>query len=243
MDERVERKLHRAVGLSDMAALLAAGFTFPTVELAEAVADGSFMSDWRASLADALGAVDESGMAPALRELHAHCDVALATEDAAFSALRREYSWLFLSPGAVVPVWPYESCFRHRALGKDGVPSIFNTRTALDVQRRMHESGAATVDEKTETCDSVYHELEFLSYLHACHAEALRVGDDERVRVTRQRLTEFAETHVFLWIPAFFERVVEISRSTAYRSLAKLGEVYMTELRAEVDPATAAMAE
>lgn len=34
MSESVDRKLHRAVGLSDLAALLAAGFSFPNEQIA-----------------------------------------------------------------------------------------------------------------------------------------------------------------------------------------------------------------
>ena len=40
MSESVDRKLHRAVGLSDLAALLAAGFSFPNEQIAQALSDG-----------------------------------------------------------------------------------------------------------------------------------------------------------------------------------------------------------
>lgn len=170
MSESLDRELHRAVGMSDLAALLAAGFSFPSEQLAQALSDGLFLVDWRASMLDACGGESEEAV-----DLAARCAKVFA--EAEWGPLRREYSRLFLAPGVDVLIWPYESPFVHRVMGADGAPSLFRTRIAMDVEHRMAEAGVATIDLHREPVDSVFHELEFLSHLHACVAEAVRVND------------------------------------------------------------------
>lgn len=240
MNECVERELRRAVGLSDMAALLAAGFTFPTAELANALADGSFMADWRGSVADALGVFSDASLGPNDEKLHMRCDEAFAAADVDAAALRREYSRMFLAPGAAVPVWPYESCFRHSALGIEGAPSILNTRVTNDVQRLMHEAGVAPADENREPCDSIFHELEFLAHMHACKAEALRVGNAPEADLWSARIVGFTASHVKTWMPSFMRQVSGQSRVAVYGALAELGLRYLVELEMETGEALVA---
>lgn len=242
MDEHIENELHRAVGLSDLAALLAAGLSFPAADLSEALASGAFLADWRAS---ALDACDE--VTPVQEELLAKCAQVFSAEgggdaDAAADVLRREYSRLFLTPGANVPIWPYESAFRHRAVGASGAPALFRSRCALDVEQSMHDAGVATVDEHREPGDSIFRELEFLSYLHACRGEALRqVGEarecdgHEDVAKRSAQLIGFAREHALVWMPAFMEQVGNLTRVKAYARLADLGLWYLAELEAEAD--------
>ena len=187
MSESVDRKLHRAVGLSDLAALLAAGFSFPNEQIAQALSDGRFLADWRASMIDACGEESEGDA-----DLASHCAEAFAGVEQ--GPLRREYSRLFLAPGVDVLVWPYESPFVHRMMGAEGDPSLFRTRIAMDVERRMAESGVTTVDLRREPVDSIFHELEFLAHLHACVAEAVRVEDAAAEAEWRDRLDSLPVT-------------------------------------------------
>lgn len=228
MEDLAERELHRAVGLSDLALLLAAGFEFPSGDLARVLADGTFLADWRASMDDARGEALEGD-----EELVRRCATAFAEGGADEGSLRREYSRLFLAPGIDVIVWPYESCFRHRAAGAKGAPGLFRTRIALDVEQRMHEAGVAPVDEHREPGDSVFRELEFLSFLHARRGEALRTGDKAASAVWSARLAGFAEEHALAWMPMFMEQVGGLSRLAAYRSLACLGARYLSELETD----------
>ena len=229
MDEHIERELQRAIGLSDLAMLLAAGFEFPESRLADALVNGDFLADWCVSMADACGEVSAADEALAKR-----CAAAFTEGEVREDTLRREYSRLFLAPGVKVHIWPYESCFQHRASGAKGAPSLFRTRIALDVERRMHEAGVAPVDEHREPGDSVFRELEFLAHLHAQQGEALRTGNESRMAVWSVRLAEFAEEHALAWMPAFMEQVSALSRLGAYRCLGDLGTRYLAELKADV---------
>lgn len=83
MGEGIEWKLHRAVGLSDLASLLATGFSFPDGKLAQALSDGTFLDDWRASIVDACGR-ESAGDA----RLSSRCAAAFAETDEGL--LRRE---------------------------------------------------------------------------------------------------------------------------------------------------------
>ena len=226
MSESVDRKLHRAVGLSDLAALLAAGFSFPNEQVAQALSDGRFLADWRASMIDACGEESEGDAG-----LASHCAEAFAGVER--GPLRREYSRLFLAPGVDVLIWPYESPFVHRMMGAEGDPPLFRTRIAIDVEHRMAESGVTTVDLRREPVDSIFHELEFLAHLHACVAEAVRVGDAAAEAEWRDRLDSFARDHFSKWCPRFMSEVRSLSQLAAYRALADMGMRYMCELAAE----------
>ncbi|OUO88627.1 hypothetical protein B5F40_12275 [Gordonibacter sp. An230] len=234
----VGEALRRAVGMSDMAALLAAAFRFPEDgRLADALVDGSFLADWEASLGDARGAaaVEDERLIGRCRELF---------EGADREALRREYSYLFLTPGVDVPVWPYESCFLHRASVASGAPSLFRTRCALDVERQMAEAGVASASARTEPVDSVFLEFEFLAFLHARHGEALRreegstnaeggAPDDAGPALWAQRIALFSREHALAWLPRFMDEVRERDRLGAYQAFASLGVRYLGELEAD----------
>ncbi|HIR01747.1 MAG TPA: molecular chaperone TorD family protein [Candidatus Aveggerthella stercoripullorum] len=166
MDDRLEEGIRRAVGMSDLASLLAAVFRFPEDEkLASALVDGTFLADWQASWEDACGVPCDAGHVES-------CRVAFSCIDHA--ALRREYSRLFLAPGAEVPIWPYESAFLHRKAQRTDVPNLFRTRVTVDVERQMNEARVRPVHARTEPCDSMGTEFEFLAYLYASWGEALR---------------------------------------------------------------------
>lgn len=238
MGEMCDIGLHRAVGMSDLAALLAEAFRFPKDDrLASALADGSFSDDWNASWADACGdgatdSVEESG-----------CDQSAAEErKAAFAqadhdAMRREYSRLFLSPGSEVPIWPYESAFLHREAGRTESPNLFLTRSTIDVEKQMAAVGVRPEHLRTEPCDACATELEFLSFLYAKWGESLRCGeaaeeatDVEPEGYWRERIVDFAKSHALNWMPRFFDSVSAMSRIPQYCHLAGLGAAFMVEL-------------
>lgn len=221
-----DRSLHRAIGMSDLASLLSIAFCFPEDDrLAGALADGSFLDDWRASWQDACGNVSVDN--EALIERCASVLVDVSQEE-----LRREHSRLFLAPGVDVPIWPYESAFRHRAMGASGVPSLFRSRINLDVERQMNEAGVRFSRDRTEPADSAFIEFEFLAFLHAGEAEAIRCAED--TGLWRHRIVAFAHDHALVWLPTFMEDCVRQSRVSAYRCLAELGKRYLNELRADV---------
>ncbi|MDO4590766.1 MAG: molecular chaperone TorD family protein [Slackia sp.] len=230
MDACMESALHRAVGLSDMASLCSAAFAFPTPELAAALEDGAFLSDWRASLLDACGVVSDAD-----EELAVSCGEAFRADSASYEALRREYSRMYLTPGGHAPVWIYEGCFRHRASGATGVPALFRSPIALSVSQAMHDAGVAFIDERREPCDSAFREFDFLAYLHAACAEALRVGDGKALAAHRERLRAFASGHALLWMPSFMDATRDNASTEPYGAFARLGKRYLEELEAYID--------
>lgn len=211
--------------MSDLSSLLAAGFRFPGDDsLPSGLADGSFLKDWCASWEDACaGEPFDQKIVSECAEVFAHADHA---------AMRREYSRLFLAPGADVPIWPYESAFRHDAAGKDDVPNLFRTRATVDVERQMADAGVRPKHLRTEPCDLCATEFEFLSYLYAQRGEAIRVAGSEEGGSSEweRRIAAFSDDHVLKWIPQFFSQVQCQSRIPEYRLLAKLGECYISEL-------------
>lgn len=232
MTEDLERGVHRAVGMSDMASLLTVALRFPESEdLSAALNDGAFLSDWADSWLDAC---DGAEFDPGVVE---RCGASFARAD--HVSLRREYSRLFLAPGLDVPVWSYESCFLHRASDAEGVPSLFRTRVALDVEKQMAEAGVKSSTARTEPVDAVHKEFEFLAYLYAQWGEALRRADagefvDESDVIWAGRIVSFATGHVLKWLPDFMQQVKEQSRLDAYCAFADLGLLYLEEVEKDV---------
>ncbi len=233
MIDTLEDSIHRAVGMSDMASLLAVAFKFSEGEdLVAGFRDGTYLADWKASWRDACG--DCSEVANIIKD----CDDSFREiEEGSF---RREYSRLFFTPGANVPVWLYESCFLHRESGIEGVPSLLRTRISLDVERRMKEAGVVPSQIRTEPIDSVPIEAEFLAYLYARLGEtwwSRSKGESinyNSANVWKARISEFASEHALRWLPNFMEQVKKQSRLKVYRDLADLGLAYLKELEKDV---------
>lgn len=218
--------LVKAVGLADLCELLAQAFAFPTKELSEALVTGAFQADANACLEDA-GAMDGEA-ASALSAL----SVVAEDSTALFGSLRQGYSLLYLAPGAKVPVFPYESAFRHRLAGYKGVPALFRSPATLDVESQMKAAGVLPKNVRTEPADSVWNELTFFSYLFGRLAEAVEAGDTAAQERWRDALRRFWVEHGAPWLPAFMEEtraVCEADRNRVegvlYAQLACIGTV------------------
>lgn len=235
MGEMCDIDLHRAVGMSDLAALLTEAFRFPKDDrLVDALANGSFLRDWDASWADACGD-DPVGVCGSSRSAIEGCEAVFAQANR--EAMRREYSRLFLSPGSDVPIWPYESAFLHREAGRTDPPNLFLTRSTIDVEKQMAEVGVRPGHLRTEPCDACATELEFLSFLYAKWGESLHcsgaVGEGEDFESSdcwKEHIGNFAKSHALNWMPRFFGSVSAMSRVPQYSCLADLGTAFLVEL-------------
>lgn len=231
----MDEKLRRAIGLADMYELMAVAWAFPTVELAVSLADGTFANDASAVLGD-VGAVgaEIDDIVSVLRELGGRGgDIEGIGER--YSAMRKEYSLLFLAPGACVSVFPYESAFRHRAMGASGAPALFRSPVTLDVENQMREAGVTPVDARTEPVDSVWNECTFLSYLLGKRAEAIEARDADAEARWCDAAMRFWGDHGALWLPAFMEQVrreaaklAEEAQARPYIALAAFGSAVCT---------------
>ena len=151
-----------------------------------------------------------------------------------FSEMRKTYSILYLTPGSDVPVFPYEAAFRFVADGRKGSPALFRSPVTLDVERHMREAGVLPKNARTEPCDSVFEEFEFLSYLFACKAEALRREDALAEAEWLARITSFCEEHARLWLPEFMARtkeaVLDAGADQSYANLAEFASRALSQI-------------
>ena len=225
--------LRRAIGLADICELMAASFRFPDEALAEALAGGSYAEDALSCMIDA--GVGEEGRKKALAML---CFFRREDADSLLSSLRKGHSLLFLSPGVRVPVWPYESAFRHIAQGLEGVPTLFRSRLTVDVERHMREAGVVPQDSRKEPCDSVWDEFSFLSYLYGSKAAMLSAGSCGEACAWQERIAGFWNDHASQWLPAFMEKAKTEAKLHAcgkeYGVLAALGLVVLSAVEADV---------
>jgi DMSO reductase family type II enzyme chaperone len=175
---------------------LATAFSFPTPELSEAFASGSFLDELLAA-ADALPfplAVDDS-----LRG-----DPALAHEE-----LQQEYIRLFeVGPGR--PPCPlYE-----------GSHSSGRMKTLEELVRFYEHFGLRS--ETGDLPDHLCAELEFMHYLAFKEAAALSTGADSLPYRLAQR--DFLRRHLCRWLPKLRLRLEQLKPPRLYLSLARLAE-------------------
>ena len=229
------QSLNRVVGLADSCELLGCVFSYPDERLARGLVDGSVVHDVIDCLRDA-GAEPQAQLC--VEQLTALVSVESSCDDCAaelLSRLRRDYTALFLAPGMHVPVFPYESAFRHRAAGATGVPVLFRSPVTLDVEGQMREAGVVPADARTEPVDSVWNEFTFLSYLFGKQAEAVETDDVEAEARWAGAAGCFWSEHGALWLPAFMEQVrreaadlAEEAQARPYIALAAFGSAVCT---------------
>ena len=210
--------LKRAVGRADLLELLSCAFAYPDKRLVEGLANGSFADDAQACLVDA--GCDEAPAGAVAEGLRAWLD---ADREDLLHAMRREYTGLYLAPGGHTPIFPYESAFLHVERELPGIPALFRTAVTLDVERSMRDAGVRAKNARTEPCDSVFEEFEFLSYLYARLADALHCGESESVAGWTERIRAFEGEHARAWLPAFMRRTKELAGDGPYAALAALG--------------------
>lgn len=218
-------QLKRAIGKADACELLSVAFAFPNDTLVEGLTSGTLQADAEACLEDMGVGTSQAKMAvDGLRAWEG----AGATE--VLALMRRTYSRIYLAPGGAAPVFPYESPFLHRAEGRPGLPALFRTPVTLDVERRMHDAGVAAKDERTAPCDSVFEEFEFLSYLFAKQADALRCGDDHEAERWQAHSDSFLADHAFKWLPSFMGLTAELAPDAPYAGFAAYARAVLAAL-------------
>lgn len=216
--------LKRAVGRADACELLSRAFSYPDDVFATALVEGALADDARSCLLDmGMSASVADDLATGLR---AWAESSVAD---VLSEMRKTYSRLYLAPGGHTPVFPYESAFLHVSMGAPGVPSLFRTPVTLDVERCMREVGVMAKNGRKEPCDSVQEELEFLSYLFAQQAEAVRTENKEALTSLNEQTQAFLRSHALAWLPRFMEQTCDLTDGP-YAALALYASAVLTSL-------------
>lgn len=220
-----EERFAEAVGRADMCELLGAAFAFPERRVAEALADRRLSADFASCCSDC--GIDRAVVASVEGGLRAYAG---RDADGLLGEVRREYSLLFLGPGATAPVLPYESAYLHAQRGRKGAPPLFRSASTLDVGRQMREAGMAPRDARREPCDSVFREFSFLSYLYGNLAATAWEENAEGEELISDRIERFLEGHALRWMPSFMERTAELSDGV-YGPLAEGASAFFDVIR------------
>ncbi|MDR1184073.1 MAG: molecular chaperone TorD family protein [Coriobacteriales bacterium] len=216
--------LKHAIASADLCALLCAAFSFPTREMAEGIADGSFMDDFTACLKE----LDVRVSLPPPPIFH--------ETDPLLNEMKREYTRLYQTPGRYHVLYPYETAFRHVADGHEGIPTLFIAPLTLDVERWMKRFDALPENSRTEPVDHVATELDFLRLLYTSYANALLQEDTEVVTAWLTEISGFYRQHVDPWIPEFMKATRVETRSSVYLALAELALVALEGLTSKTTP-------
>ena len=213
-----EKRLRECIGKADICELLLNAFSFPEKTLACALADGSFLNDYLNCLKD----IGTCSTATPTTE-----DTLKAFEeenvDELLTALKQEYSFLYLAPGAdKVLVFPYESAFRYKQDGREGTPTLFRSPTTIDVERQMQEAGVLPKNARVEPSDGIANEFEFLMYLYAQQASALEQNNLDEEKFWLSKVDLFLVSHFLKWVPLFMEKTSSYTEFPHYSKLARV---------------------
>lgn len=194
--------------LSNMFSLLSIGFAAPTPERAAIMTDGTFVQDVCATW-EAL-------------ELPAEAAEIFATEMESYRGgdseevmheIRREYTRLFMLDRLIEDT---EGAWRKKAEGQETVFYMIND-IAQEVQEYMRVCGVIRPAGYNESVDRIDNEWQFCSIL-ATDPEYLA----EQGLSAEEKLEEFVDAHIKVWVPGFSAQLQEESRIPYYRALAGL---------------------
>jgi TorA maturation chaperone TorD len=205
---------------ADVAELISAAFKFPTQDLACALSTGTFASDWFACAKELN--VEPPQMAFTQEN---------TTKELLLAAMKKEYSRLYLLPGHLTVIYPYESAFLF-ALGEaKGLPTLFANPITVDVEGFMVDSCALPNDYRTEPVDRIDKEFGFLQKLFTAELVALNEGRLEDARLWNETARLFQEKHIVTWVPAFMNKTIEESRLQVYRDLANVALIAVVAIQ------------
>ena len=199
------------ISLADAYQLLAIALRYPTEELAQGIADGTFAAD----LADCMSELGLEDDAKAAQTAFA------AAQDVQLSAMRTEYTGLFLVPKKE-KVFIYESRFLYP---KDANPKdymMFVSPCALHAEQCYKDAGVRVKKDLSEPSDHAATEMEFMSHLYRCAAQALSKGEDERIWLLRAKA--FHKAHIAKWMANFCIQLSETTQLPVYAAIAAAGK-------------------
>jgi TorA maturation chaperone TorD len=199
------------ISLADAYQLLAIALRYPTEELAQGIADGTFAAD----LADCMSELGLEDDAKAAQTAFA------AAQDTQLSAMRTEYTGLFLVPKKE-KVFIYESRFLYP---KDANPKdymMFVSPCALHAEQCYKDAGVRVKKDLSEPSDHAATEMEFMSHLYRCAAQALSKGEDERIWLLRAKA--FDKAHIAKWMADFCNQLSETTQLPVYAAIAAAGQ-------------------
>ena len=221
-------ELTKTLGAADAYALISTAFTYPGSELAEALADGTFLSDLDGSLQD-MG-IDETSLVQLRNSLSKALDGKSAEE--LLETMRPEYTELYYGPGKFRKMFPYESAFKKLQINPNGRATIFMTKSTHDVERSMKRKGAMPSDARREPADFFATELDFVRHLLTGYAAASL--EDADADTWKTDLETFFENHVSSWVPALLSKTKEVTNLDLYQALAECGLLVIESTRKDI---------
>lgn len=229
----VDIQQKQAIACADMAELFSAAFSFPSLELTQALCSGAFTHDLLACLSELDASEDQLQRAEVLsREFCVQNSQNDATS--LLDKLKKEYSRLYLAPGKLVVIYPYESAFCFVERGGEGFPTLFVNPITIDVEAYLRRADALPDDYRKEPVDAIFRELDFLRLLYTHIAASLNevasegteTSDDVKTRDNAvlwiEQLRSFRTTHINNWVPRFLERTREETHHEIYSHLSEL---------------------
>ncbi|WP_165043964.1 molecular chaperone [Adlercreutzia sp. ZJ138] len=194
--------------LSNMFSLLSVAFAAPTVERARLVAEGTLASDvahtWRAL------DLPEEPLSAFLDELEEYRG---RDEQDVLHEIRQEYTRLFLIDHLVENT---EGAWRKKAQGQETVFYMIND-ISTGVQDFMRFCGVVRPKGYNDSVDLIDNEWQFCSMLATDPAYLAEKGMS-----AEEKLAQFIDEHVRVWVPGFSDDVARETRCAYYRAFAAL---------------------
>jgi TorA maturation chaperone TorD len=229
------KQLEQAVSCGDLCQLLSVAFRPPTEELAQSLADGSYLLDGIDILREL--ALEETSIL-SIKEDFASLALNQLKTDQCYQSMKQEYTRLFLHPGQpAVPI--YETLFRKDEMEESDLGcTLFTSPLALDAEYCYKQAGVVLTEELREPADHFATELEFMVYLFCEEIKHLQHQDVGALEAVRNRQIEFWGNHLSKWSVDFCQAVAEQALQPAYSWIGKFGALALPWLGSLVDRKT-----
>jgi TorA maturation chaperone TorD len=170
----------------------------------------------------------DARLTAALEQLNSMKDEAASTE-AAYLALRREYTRLFNHPEHPAIAF-YEGAFvnrRYKAAGREAPDHevLFINQAACDADRQYKRARVRRSPEENIPGDCMATEMDFMRHLLQLETEATLKDDAVRLEQLRSWQEEFTQLHLRVWMKDFFVQLESASVLPYFRATGLLGQV------------------
>ena len=221
VERDIDCNVKYAESMSVLAGLLSRSLLRPTLDLAGALIDGSYL----AAFESVVDAESDPLLIAAMGVLRGYCnDCAAKSSEEVRLGLEVEYNRLFVGPGKLIAP-PYESYYA--SMGPDGKGGRLRTSDERSVVRAYRAGGYSMPDAFIDLPDHIAIELDFLALLARDEANAWSAGLENRALEVREAFERFIEEHLSRWVGACAERVDEGAHLGFYPAIMRIATVVM----------------
>lgn len=218
-----KKESSQAFSISDFFQLLSLALHFPTKELVDAIADGSFKEDVVAILEKLNCGLKEITEIKKLFETYGND---IKDGDPLLHEMSIELTRLCYHPHTPV-LDIYETTF-NKSINEKEKSALFISKQAIAAEQCYKDAGLKL--KTNDPADHLITELEFMMAMYARKGRAIQEQNEEALQKINAQITKFQNEHLGKWAIQFFEKLEEESTLPIYKIIGKAGIIGLSHI-------------